>query len=223
MTIQLTAPILIAGVHQASGTSLTLGADVEAELVNRGVAVYTSRQMTPGEGVAEAQWNLATIKLRHPLTGVDMEMGSAATKLVSVASVPVACANNTDTPQGLSATDLTDTHSLVDTVNGTVLIPSDATLMSAGVSVPTTFVGAASGAIIAAMQIELFAGIWISVFERNLNASAVPQVFPAGAIVEMISVNESWNGKKARFVFKQTSGGTVTPGASRFYAQFMSF
>lgn len=40
MTIQLKASIFIAGVHQAAGTSLTLGADVEAELVNRGVAVF---------------------------------------------------------------------------------------------------------------------------------------------------------------------------------------
>lgn len=54
MTIQLTAPILIAGVHQASGTSLTLSADVEAELVNRGVAVYTSRTVTPGENLVPA-------------------------------------------------------------------------------------------------------------------------------------------------------------------------
>lgn len=51
MTIQLTAPILIAGADQPIGKSLTLGADVEAELVNRGVAVYTSRTPTPGEGV----------------------------------------------------------------------------------------------------------------------------------------------------------------------------
>lgn len=48
MTIQLKDSIFIAGVHQAAGTSLTLGADVEAELVNRGVAVYTSRALDAG-------------------------------------------------------------------------------------------------------------------------------------------------------------------------------
>jgi len=55
MTIQLTASILIAGVSQAAGTSLTLGAPMEAELVNRGVAVYTSRALTPGENLTPAQ------------------------------------------------------------------------------------------------------------------------------------------------------------------------
>lgn len=54
MTIQLTSPILIAGVDQPIGTSLTLGADLEAELVNRGAAVYTSRAATPGEDVEPA-------------------------------------------------------------------------------------------------------------------------------------------------------------------------
>lgn len=48
MTIQLKDSIFIAGVHQATGTSLTLGADVEAELVNRGVAVYVGGD--PSEG-----------------------------------------------------------------------------------------------------------------------------------------------------------------------------
>lgn len=54
MTIQLKDSIFIAGVHQAAGTSLTLGADVEAELVNRGVAVFTSRTVTPGESLVAA-------------------------------------------------------------------------------------------------------------------------------------------------------------------------
>lgn len=48
MTIQLKDSIFIAGVHQAAGTSLTLGADVEAELVNRGVAVYVGDDPTEG-------------------------------------------------------------------------------------------------------------------------------------------------------------------------------
>lgn len=51
MTIQLTAPILIAGVDQPIGTSLTLGAAAEAELVNRGAAIYTTRSPAPGDGV----------------------------------------------------------------------------------------------------------------------------------------------------------------------------
>lgn len=48
MTIQLTAPILEAGVEQAVGTQLTLGADSEAELVNRGVAVWVGDDPTAG-------------------------------------------------------------------------------------------------------------------------------------------------------------------------------
>lgn len=48
MTIQLKDSIFIAGVHQAAGTSLTLGADVEAELVNRRVAVYVGDDPTEG-------------------------------------------------------------------------------------------------------------------------------------------------------------------------------
>lgn len=50
MTIQLKDTIFISGVHQAAGTSLTLDAAAEAELVNRKVAVYTARTLTPGEG-----------------------------------------------------------------------------------------------------------------------------------------------------------------------------
>lgn len=53
MTIQLTAPILEAGVEQATGTQLTLSADREAELVNRGVAVYTSRSPATGEDLVQ--------------------------------------------------------------------------------------------------------------------------------------------------------------------------
>lgn len=53
MTIQLTAPILIAGVHQAAGTSLTLAADVEAELVNRGAAVFVGSDPARG-GLVQA-------------------------------------------------------------------------------------------------------------------------------------------------------------------------
>lgn len=48
MTIQLTAPILEAGVEQATGTQLTLSADREAEMVNRGVARWVGDD--PGTG-----------------------------------------------------------------------------------------------------------------------------------------------------------------------------
>lgn len=48
MTIQLTAPILIAGAHQPIGTSLTLNAAQEAELVNRGVAGYVGNSPATG-------------------------------------------------------------------------------------------------------------------------------------------------------------------------------
>lgn len=50
MTIKLTAPILEAGVEKAAGTQLTLSADREAELVNRGVAVWVGDD--PGAGGA---------------------------------------------------------------------------------------------------------------------------------------------------------------------------
>ena len=59
MTISLKSPIFIAGVLQPTGTSLTLTADAEAELVNRGAAVYTSRVLTKGEGVSPAMINAA--------------------------------------------------------------------------------------------------------------------------------------------------------------------
>lgn len=57
MTIQLTAPIFVAGAHQPIGTSLTLNAAQEAELVNRGVADYVGDNPATG-GVVPA--NLAT-------------------------------------------------------------------------------------------------------------------------------------------------------------------
>lgn len=88
MTIQLTAPILIAGVHQASGTSLTLGADVEAELVNRGVAIYTSapvviRQDIPlvfdddGNLIANVSHRTGTLSNLLALAGGDGEFSKA--------------------------------------------------------------------------------------------------------------------------------------------------
>lgn len=54
MTIQLRSAIFIAGVHQAVGTSLTLDDAMEADLVNRGCAVYTSKTSAPGEGLVPA-------------------------------------------------------------------------------------------------------------------------------------------------------------------------
>ncbi|MDP3136993.1 MAG: hypothetical protein Q8N17_11770, partial [Burkholderiaceae bacterium] len=55
MTIQLKDSIFIAGApYSASSPPLTLGADVEAELVNRGVAVYTVQPVTPGGGLVPA-------------------------------------------------------------------------------------------------------------------------------------------------------------------------
>lgn len=88
MTIQLTAPILIAGVHQASGTSLTLGADVEAELVNRGVAIYTSAPVVirrdfplvfddDGNLIANVSHRTGTLSSLLALAGGDGEFSKA--------------------------------------------------------------------------------------------------------------------------------------------------
>lgn len=68
MTIQLKDPIFIAGVHQAAGASLTLGADVEAELVNRGVAVYVGEDPSEG-GLVPVLSNRAGTAIIHSLTG----------------------------------------------------------------------------------------------------------------------------------------------------------
>jgi hypothetical protein len=53
MTIQLKDPIFVSGVHQAAGTSLTLGAALEAELVNRGVATYYGDNPTTLDDIGE--------------------------------------------------------------------------------------------------------------------------------------------------------------------------
>lgn len=56
MTIRLLSAISIAGVSKPIGTSLTLDAALEADLVNRGDAVYTRRSLSPGEGLVAAQF-----------------------------------------------------------------------------------------------------------------------------------------------------------------------
>lgn len=55
MTIQLTAPIFVAGAHQPTGTTLTLNAAQEAELVNRGVAGYVGDNPATGGLVAACE------------------------------------------------------------------------------------------------------------------------------------------------------------------------
>lgn len=54
MTIQLKSSIFISGINQPVGTSLTLSAEAEADLVNRGAAVYTARTPAPGENLVPA-------------------------------------------------------------------------------------------------------------------------------------------------------------------------
>lgn len=49
MTVKLKNTIFISGVHQLDGTTLMLGADKEAELVNRGVAIYVGDNPAVGE------------------------------------------------------------------------------------------------------------------------------------------------------------------------------
>jgi len=71
MTIQLKDSIFIAGVHQAAATSLTLGADVEAELVNRGVAIYVGGDPSEG-GLTPAMMNAAGTALVDPRSGLDV-------------------------------------------------------------------------------------------------------------------------------------------------------
>lgn len=91
MTIQLTAPIFVAGAHQPIGTSLTLGVAREAELVNRGVAIYTSRALAPGEGLTPAMLNAAGTALVGP-DGVDIPFGiyMATVAIATDFVVPVA-------------------------------------------------------------------------------------------------------------------------------------
>lgn len=71
MTIQLTAPILEAGVEQATGTQLTLSADREAELVNRGVASYVGDDPTEG-GLVPFMFDVDRGAPVHPVTGADL-------------------------------------------------------------------------------------------------------------------------------------------------------
>ncbi|OJW77982.1 hypothetical protein [Thiobacillus sp. 65-1402] len=74
MTIQLTAPILEAGVEQATGTQLTLSADREAELVNRGVAVYVGDDPTRG-GLTPLLFDVERNVAVHPTTGGNISVG----------------------------------------------------------------------------------------------------------------------------------------------------
>lgn len=217
MTIQLTAPILEAGVEQAVGTQLTLGADREAELVNRGVAVYISRTLESGEGLVPALFDRTFTKLVKP-DGTELSLG-ASSKFVSAIGAAVSCASGVSTPQGLSATGLLDTHSLVDTVNGTILIPSDATHMSVGLrSTPGWGAGGTYRQFDA--EIEVVEGVWVS-FGSKLTLSGLTSGPQTGPFLELqpTSVNA---GKKMRFTAKQDSGGPLTPTNLGFYAQFMT-
>ena len=143
-----------------------------------------------------------------------------SSKFVSATGAAASCASGVATVQGLSAPDLLDTHSLVDTVNGTILIPSDATHMSVGLR-NTPLWGAGGTYRQVDVEIEIFAGVWVSYGTKTALSELTvgPQL---GALMELQPIGPN-AGKKMRFTAKQDSGGPLTPTNLGFYAQFMSF
>lgn len=125
MTIQLTAPILEAGVEQATGTQLTLSADREAELVNRGVAVYVGDDPGVG-GLVPAEFDENGV-LRHPVTG---KMSTLAT-LKSGGRPTLLVFGNSISGQSIRFPASATAYSSSDTRAGSVVIQvPDATLFS---------------------------------------------------------------------------------------------
>lgn len=91
MTIKLSATIFIAGVHQPVGTSLTLGAAAEAELVNRGVADYVGDDPRRG-GRVPVEWAPGNTALVDPVSGFDIPLSVLADQ-----QRPLDVANHTGT------------------------------------------------------------------------------------------------------------------------------
>ncbi|MBK8113423.1 MAG: hypothetical protein IPK44_02250 [Candidatus Accumulibacter sp.] len=57
MTIILTKPVRVGGVELAAATTQTFAADVEADLVARGCATYTTNPMLGGQVPVMADYN----------------------------------------------------------------------------------------------------------------------------------------------------------------------
>lgn len=134
MTIQLTASVLIAGASQPTGTSLTLNAAAEAELVNRGVAVYTSRALAPGEGLVPVMLNAAG-QLLGP-DGLPIAQRLRATPL-RVATFGDSTAS-LGTSQGANEMDGT-VFSAPFPASGTTILKFDADKWAAGESYPVAW------------------------------------------------------------------------------------
>lgn len=83
MTIQLKGSIFIAGVHNGAGTSLTLGADVEAELVNRGVAVFVGDDPAAG-GLVPAMLRWDRTVLVDPKTRATTPLKPASSRILAL-------------------------------------------------------------------------------------------------------------------------------------------
>lgn len=154
---------------------------------------------------------------------VALSSGTGATKLVGVASSGAASASGVATTQPLTTVTMLDTHSLVDTVSGTILIPSDASIMSIGVATAISLPGDNGLGTVRKLtyQVEIFDGFWVDNGARlsPANLAVPPQ---SGPMNEMLPVDASWKGKKIRFQFTQDSGISLTPGNLRFYAQFIT-
>jgi hypothetical protein len=177
MTIKLTAPIFVAGVYQATGTQLTLAADKEAELVNRGVATYVSRTLAPGENLIQAMLSTdasGNKSLIDPSTGILYPINKGHVTLVrAAATAPI----NYNVSTGITFDTFYDNGTPfqnADIWNGTT--DTDALIIPPGVShvkftanlgIPTTFVPTAP---------DLAASIRLTVQE---NYVTIPVVTPA--------------------------------------------
>ena len=86
MSILLTQNIFIAGVLKgpADGT-LTLATAQEAEYVNRGVARYVVKTLTPGEDLRPANFNAAATALVNPVTGVAIPLNDTIRRAITAA------------------------------------------------------------------------------------------------------------------------------------------
>lgn len=213
--------------HGVSNHQLTTGAVLQVQsggyiLADSNFAIELMRAgFTPGLEdmlIAKRDSTGALVGIIDSLTGTELSLG-ASSKFVSAAGAAASCASGVATVQGLSATGLLDTHSLVDTVNGTILIPSDATHMSVGLrSTPGWGAGGTYRQFDA--EIEVVEGVWVS-FGSKLTLSGLTSGPQTGPFLELqpTSVNA---GKKMRFTAKQDSGGPLTPTNLGFYAQFMT-
>lgn len=185
MTIQLKDPIFIAGVHQAAGESLTLGADVEAELVNRGVAVYTSRMVTPGENLVPAMIATAAAGPVLAWAGNEYQLGPVGefyAKLGANTTVPT----GTGTPTHLQFSNvITDTLSIYDAVNHLIAIPDDIVKIDCEYAIELKNDAAATGGTIRGFTMNSSAGSAIS----GLSAMSCTKIGMVGGAYQRASFN----------------------------------